>query len=86
MADYRGHLIRIHCLFDGRTVTIRPVRRDDRALMREFLDGLSGESRYLRFQKWITAASDKLIHFLTNVDYDRHMAFVCTPKAKMANN
>ena len=45
---------------------------------REFLNRLSGESRYLRFHKWVNAPSDKLVHFLTDVDYDKHMAFVCT--------
>jgi len=29
MAEYSGHLARAHRLFDGRTVTIRPVRPDD---------------------------------------------------------
>jgi acetyltransferase len=78
MAEYPSHLVREHRLFDGRAVTIRPIRPDDAALVREFLNELSGESRYMRFQKWVHAPSDKLIHFLTDVDYDRHLALVCT--------
>ena len=78
MAEYPAHLVRRHRLFDGRTVTLRPVRRDDGALEKNFLDALSGESRYLRFQKWVHAPSDKLVHFLTDVDHDRHLALVCT--------
>ena len=78
MAEYPGHLARTHRLFDGRTVTIRPVRPDDFARERRFLGELSGESLYLRFQKWISAPNEKLAHFLTDIDYDRHMAFVCT--------
>ena len=78
MAEYPSHLVREHRLFGGRTVTVRPIRPDDAPLVREFLDELSGESKYMRFQKWVHAPSDKLIHFLTDVDYDRHMALVCT--------
>jgi acetyltransferase len=77
MADYPSHLVREHRLFDGRTVVIRPVRRNDTVLERDFVTGLSGESRYLRFHKWVNAPSDKLIHFLTDVDYERHMALAC---------
>ena len=64
-------------MFDGRTVVIRPVRHNDDVLEREFINELSGDSRYLRFHKWVQAPSDKLIHFLTDIDYDRHMALVC---------
>jgi len=78
MADYPAHLARERRLFDGRTVTIRPVRPDDEDRERDFLNDMSGDSRYLRFQKWINVPSDKLIHFLTDIDYDRHMAFVCS--------
>ena len=78
MADYPAHLARAHRLFDGRTVTIRPIRPDDAARTLEFLSRLSGESRYLRFQKWIGAPSEKLTRFMTETDYDRQMAFVCT--------
>jgi acetyltransferase len=77
MAEYPAHLVREHCLFDGRTVTVRPIRPDDAPLVREFLNELSGESKYMRFQKWVHAPSDTLIHFLTDIDYDLHMALVC---------
>ena len=77
MAEYPAHLVREHRLFDGRAVTVRPIRPDDAPLVREFLNELSGESKYTRFQKWVHAPSDKLIHFLTDIDYDLHMALVC---------
>jgi len=81
MAEYPAQLAHQHRLFDGRTVTIRPIRPQDDLLERDFIaTGMSGESRYLRFQKWVGAPSDKLIHFLTDVDYDRHMALVCTAR------
>lgn len=77
MTDYPAHLVRSHVLSDGTTVTIRPIRKDDDALERRFLTDLSAESRYLRFQKCVNAPSEKLVHFLTDVDYDRHLALVC---------
>lgn len=78
MTEYPSRLACARTLFDGRKVVIRPIRADDDLLERNFLrSGVSGESRYLRFHKWVGAPSDKLIHFLTDVDYDRHMAFVC---------
>ena len=77
MADYPAHLTRERRLFDGRTVKIRPVRPDDEVRERDFFSEMSGDSRYLRFHKWVHAPSEKLIHFLTDIDYDRHMAFVC---------
>jgi acetyltransferase len=77
MVEYPLHLVRRRTLVDGRTVMIRPIRIEDESLAREFFGHLSGESRQLRFLKYVHAVSDKLIHFFTHVDYERHMAFVC---------
>jgi len=81
MADYPAHLVHSHRLFDGRTVTIEPVRRGDVQRVREFLSALSGENRYRRFQKWIGVPSEKLAHYLVDVEYSQHMAFVCAAGA-----
>jgi acetyltransferase len=59
-------------------VIIRPIRRKDQVREREFLTGLSWETWYFRFHKYVAAPSDNLVHFFTDIDYDRHMAFVCT--------
>jgi acetyltransferase len=67
-----------HRLADGRAVTLRPIRETDAPLERAFLAGLSEESRYLRFHKWVAAPSDRLVHFLTDIDHEHHVAFVCT--------
>ena len=80
-SPYPAHLAREHRLSGGRTVRIRPIRPDDDVLERDFLNAMSGESRYLRFHKWIRAPSDKLIHLLTDIDHDRQMAWVCTAPA-----
>ena len=82
MAEYPVHLVRDHVLSDGRAVTVRPIRADDDSLERCFLKELSGESRYLRFQKAVSAPSEQLIHFLTDVDYERHLALVCTVRTE----
>lgn len=80
MADYPARLVRERRLADGSTITLRPIRAEDAGQVHAFLDELSAESRYMRFLKCVSAPSDKLVHFLTDVDYDRHMALVCTTR------
>jgi len=41
VAEDPAHLVREHRLFDGRTVTLRPIRSEDAALVRDFLNQLS---------------------------------------------
>jgi len=77
MAEYPFHLEREQRLADGRSVLIRPIRAEDEPGERQFFERLSGETRSLRFMKYVASVSDKLIHFFTHIDYDRHMAFVC---------
>ncbi len=77
MADYPLHLVRRRRLADGKPVTIRPIRAEDRAAEQRFLAGLSPESRRLRFQHPVDPDDASLLEFLTRIDYDRHMAFVC---------
>jgi acetyltransferase len=78
VAEYPAQLARQHRLADGRMVTIRPIRPDDAARVRDFLSGSSGETRYRRFLKWVGAPTENLVHFMTDVDYERHLALVCT--------
>ena len=77
MAEYPLHLARRRALADGRTVTIRPIRADDEMQTRDFFGHLSAESRQMRFMKYVKALSDKMIHFFVDIDYAKHMAFVC---------
>jgi acetyltransferase len=81
MADCPARPPHEHRLFDGRAVTIRPVAPGDARRMHEFLGGLSRDTRYFRFQKWIGAPSEQLARFLADVDFDRQMAFVCVAGA-----
>ena len=52
------------------------MRPEDANAEREFLERLSPDARRLRFIKYAGVPDDELIDFFTNIDYDRHMAFV----------
>ena len=84
MTDYPAHLARERLLSDGRTVIIRPVCHDDEAAELMFLRGLSGDSLHTRFMKWVSMPSEKLAHYFSDIDYERHMAFVCVAKNREA--
>jgi GNAT superfamily N-acetyltransferase len=62
-------------LRDGTRVLIRPIGKDDGALERAFIERLSPESREYRFLGQVTA-SDDLVRELTNLNYQRDMAFI----------
>jgi acetyltransferase len=83
MANYPADLVRERRIADGRTVIIRPIRPQDEPGEHEFFDHLSQETRRLRFLKVVEAVNEKLIHFFTHIDYDRHMAFVCEHEGRL---
>ena len=63
-------------LRDGSEVTIRALRKEDAELERDFLRNLSPESRWMRFLGQIGEPGDALIRKLTELDYQRDMAFI----------
>jgi acetyltransferase len=65
-------------LLDGTTVIIRPIRANDSGMEQEFIRHLSKESRYFRFMASLRELSPKKLQYFTEIDYDRHMAFVAT--------
>lgn len=67
-----------HLLLNDTTVTIRPIRPEDSGMEQEFVRNLSKESRYFRFMASIPELSPQKLKFFTEIDYDRHMAFVAT--------
>jgi acetyltransferase len=77
MAAYPSELVCSRQLADGRRVVIRPIRPDDEPREHQFLDELSGDTRRRRFMRYAFPQHDALVHFFTQVDYERHMAFVC---------
>ncbi len=76
MADYPEHLVRRRTLFDGTTVIIRPIRPDDKSLEQALIRRLSEDSRYFRFMSELRELSSRKLKYFTEIDYDRHMAFV----------
>ena len=78
MAEYPQHLVRQRVLFDGTPVTVRPIRPEDSGMEQEFVRHLSEDSRYYRFMASMRELPPKKLKFFTDIDYDRHMAFVAT--------
>jgi GNAT superfamily N-acetyltransferase len=63
-------------LRDESTVTARPVRRDDKALLQDFLERLSPQSRYRRFLSAMTRLSDGMLRYLTEIDHHDHEGLI----------
>jgi acetyltransferase len=59
----------------GAAVTIRPLRPDDSAIERDFVSGLSAETRYNRLLGGAVKISDEYIRRLTHLDWTREAAF-----------
>ncbi|HET9475308.1 MAG TPA: GNAT family N-acetyltransferase [Steroidobacteraceae bacterium] len=55
---------------------IRPIRPDDAGREREFINGLSPQSRYQRFMHNLREPAEAFVQSLVNVDYRRTMALV----------
>jgi GNAT superfamily N-acetyltransferase len=67
-----------HSLLKDTTVTIRPIRADDTGMEQDFIRHLSKESRYFRFMASLRELTPKNLKYFTEIDYNRHMAFVAT--------
>ena len=61
---------------DGTTVSIRPIRPEDADMEQDFVKHLSPETKYFRFMNTIRELSQAQLTRLTQIDYDREMAFV----------
>jgi acetyltransferase len=75
---YPAHLITRYQTKTGEEVTIRPIRPEDAEIEQEFVRGLSAESRYMRFMNSLSELTPVQLVRLTQIDYDREMAFVAT--------
>jgi GNAT superfamily N-acetyltransferase len=77
-----GVLTERHALFgDGVDIVFRPIRPDDKDLLRCGFEKLSAESRYRRFFRAIDHLSDKQLAYLTEVDFKDHYAWVALDPA-----
>jgi acetyltransferase len=75
-------------LTDQTDVVVRPIRPEDAAIERRFVEKLSTESKYFRFMNHMDNISPLLLARFTQIDYDREMALVVvlgenTPQASI---
>ena len=73
---YPAHLVSRFQTPEGENITLRPIRPEDAAMEQAFVQTLSPESRYLRFMNTIRELSPMQLVRLTQIDYDRELAFV----------
>jgi len=65
-------------LRDGRSATIRPIRRDDVARTAAFIDALSPQSKHALFLGGIARLSDAALRRLCDSSHPHDMAYVAT--------
>lgn len=63
---------------DGTPITIRPIQPEDRQIELAFVNGLSSNSRYLRFFSTVKELSPELLDRFTRVEFPEEMAFIAT--------
>jgi acetyltransferase len=73
---YPADLVTALALADGTPLTLRPIRPEDAAIEMEFVDGLSAQTRRLRFQSSLRSLTPAMLARFTQIDYDREMALV----------
>jgi len=73
---YPRDLVQRSDLSDGTRVTIRPIRPEDAIMERDFVNGLSQQSRYFRFMYSMPEITPELLSRFTQIDYDREMALI----------
>ncbi|MDQ3964752.1 MAG: GNAT family N-acetyltransferase [Actinomycetota bacterium] len=61
---------------DGERILFRPIRPDDKAKLQQGMTMLSPESRYRRFFRHIDHLSDQQLVYLTEVDFEDHVAWM----------
>jgi acetyltransferase len=61
---------------DGRMLTLRPIRPEDEPALQAFVLRQSPEDRRLRFFSQVKELNHQLAARLTQIDYDREMAFL----------
>ncbi len=74
-----------HALPDGTQITVRPLRKDDRAELRRALEALSEETTMRRFFRSHLEPSEAVLSQLSDVDQENHVAIVAilpTPDLK----
>jgi acetyltransferase len=75
---YPSQLIQVWTLLDGTQIEIRPIRPEDADIEAEFVRKLSAATKYSRFMSTLGELSASMLARLTQIDYDREMAFIAT--------
>ena len=75
---YPSHLTTQWTQPDGSVVIIRPIKPEDADLVVDFVHRLSPETKYLRFMNTLRELPPAMVARLTQIDYDREMAFIAT--------
>ncbi len=75
---YPSRLVQTIKLRDGTPVLVRPIMPEDAELEQQFVRGLSPETKYFRFMSALRELPPSMLAKLTQIDYDREMAFVAT--------
>src|SRR5437868_10974662 len=68
-------------LQDGRSLSIRPIERQDRGRLRPLFARLTPESRYRRWLSPKHTLTERELAYLTDVDHDRHEALAAVDEA-----
>jgi GNAT superfamily N-acetyltransferase len=61
---------------------VRPIRADDKALLREGFERLSEVSRYRRCAQSVRELTEEQLRYFTEIDYRDHMAWVAVDAAQ----
>ncbi|HET9653602.1 MAG TPA: bifunctional acetate--CoA ligase family protein/GNAT family N-acetyltransferase, partial [Usitatibacter sp.] len=73
---YPTELVSTVQLPDGTELVLRPIRPEDAEAELEFVEGLSPQSRRMRFQSALRTLTPSMLARFTQIDYDREMALV----------
>jgi GNAT superfamily N-acetyltransferase len=63
-------------LLNGREITLRAIRPDDKHALQDVMHHLSAKSRYYRFFTPKEELTDKELAFFTELDFERHVALL----------
>lgn len=76
-SHYTGHVK----LRNGADILIRPLKPEDAEMQQAFVRKLSAETRYFRFMSALRELPPSLLAKLTQIDYDREIAFIALNEA-----
>ena len=71
-------------LKDGQAAVLRPIRPEDERAHQEFDQSLTKEDRYKRFFGELPEFNHEQLAKMTQIDYDREMAFIVSAPHKSA--